>query len=616
MATRDESIRSWIRTNYPNQSIRANMSYGQLVRIVQDLSGGLPDVLGEVPDDMKSTRIFGSIQPTTTDSSGTSNLKIGTTSTGASGSNAAATITDGKLNLTLPRGTTGTTGASGASGATGSTGADGSQGIQGIQGSQGIQGDEGSQGTAGAAGSQGIQGATGTTGSQGATGPAGLQWRGAWSSATAYIVSDVSSDSGHSYVCIVANQYRQPPNATYWELLADAGAAGPTGSTGPQGDVGTTGSQGATGSTGSQGPQGDAGSQGIQGNQGVQGTAGTTGSTGSTGAQGATGSSGLGVPAGGAAHKALTKIDATDNNTQWGGVIEFAQADIPSAPATGNIRIGAGNNSNTFAINTEHGYINMGMQNGGTWAHMKTSATYFYFHRSIQLDGGDGLYAYDGDFWVKTDDKNNAHHERLTILGGDSLVAGETRIGIDKTTPATELDVNGTIRQSATTNAIVYADANGDLTPLTIGANLTLTGNSLAASGGGGGGTNLLPPTLQPVPDGGFIPQNLNKVIALGGDGSPMIIDLPPTTPTHQITITNTASTPVLVQLTPASFPPILWTKMNGQTGIPMQGGMLTVHAGVSVNAVYTNDDGGGQPRYYIETFNVSEEGRTIDIAP
>ncbi len=82
------------------------------------------------------------------------NIKIGTVTTGAAGSSAAASIsTSGTvttLNLTIPKGATGAAGARGATGATGP---------------QGPKGDKGDTGAAGA------RGATGATGPQGPAGP-------------------------------------------------------------------------------------------------------------------------------------------------------------------------------------------------------------------------------------------------------------------------------------------------------------------------------------------------------------------------------------------------------------------------------------------------------------
>lgn len=53
---------------------------------------------------------------------GAESLSIGTVTTGTAGSSAAASITDGKLNLTIPRGDTGSAGANGTKGDTGPAG--------------------------------------------------------------------------------------------------------------------------------------------------------------------------------------------------------------------------------------------------------------------------------------------------------------------------------------------------------------------------------------------------------------------------------------------------------------------------------------------------------------
>lgn len=81
--------------------------------------------------------------------------------------------------------------------------------------------------------------------------------------------------------------------STVWTSLGYGGIVGPTGPTGP------------TGSTGSTGP---------------------TGPTGSTGTTGSTGATGPGVATGGSAGQALTKIDGTNYNTQWSGVIASGAA--------------------------------------------------------------------------------------------------------------------------------------------------------------------------------------------------------------------------------------------------------------------------------------------------
>lgn len=71
---------------------------------------------------------------------------------------------------------------------------------------------------------------------------------------------------------------------------------------------GPTGATGATGPIGATGPTGATGPQGVKGD---------TGATGPQGTVGATGPTGPGVAAGGTAGQVLSKINATDYNTQW-----------------------------------------------------------------------------------------------------------------------------------------------------------------------------------------------------------------------------------------------------------------------------------------------------------
>ena len=55
-------------------------------------------------------------------------------------------------------------------------------------------------------------------------------WKGAWSNSTAYVVDDMVSHSGSSYICIQAGTNQNPSTATaYWSVLASGGT-----------DVGTT----------------------------------------------------------------------------------------------------------------------------------------------------------------------------------------------------------------------------------------------------------------------------------------------------------------------------------------------------------------------------------------
>lgn len=170
----------------------------------------------------------------------------------------------GNTNSQPPSADWNTLAAKGDAGATGATGA------QGPTGATGATGATGPQGPAGSAGS------TGATGSTGPQGPEGLVWRGAWSSATAYVVDDAVSYNGSSYIAIANHTNSQPPSAN-WNVLASKGDTGATGATGAQGATGATGSQGAQGVQGVQGAQGAQGPQGPQGPQGAQGPAGADG---------------------------------------------------------------------------------------------------------------------------------------------------------------------------------------------------------------------------------------------------------------------------------------------------------------------------------------------------
>lgn len=115
----------------------------------------------------------------------------------------------------------------------------------------------------------------------------GLVPKGAYNNTAAYSMGDSVSYNGSSYVALGATTGNLPTNTTYWQSVAQQGAAGATGA---------TGAAGPTGATGPQGPQG------VQGVQGVKGD---------------TGAPGQGVPVGGTSGQVLSKIDANDYNTHW-----------------------------------------------------------------------------------------------------------------------------------------------------------------------------------------------------------------------------------------------------------------------------------------------------------
>ena len=53
-----------------------------------------------------------------------------------------------------------------------------------------------------------------------------LNWKGAYSGGTAYVVDDVVSYSGSSYICKLASTGNLPTDGTYWDQVASAGTNG------------------------------------------------------------------------------------------------------------------------------------------------------------------------------------------------------------------------------------------------------------------------------------------------------------------------------------------------------------------------------------------------------
>lgn len=108
----------------------------------------------------------------------------------------------------------------------------------------------------------------------------GIQPRGGWLINTKYVVGDVVTYSGTSYIAKKASENVMPPTAGVWQLLAATGPAGPAGATGPGGAPGSDGAAGPAG------PKGDTGSVGAPGPAGGAGATGATGATGPTGPAG------------------------------------------------------------------------------------------------------------------------------------------------------------------------------------------------------------------------------------------------------------------------------------------------------------------------------------------
>ena len=88
----------------------------------------------------------------------------------------------------------------------------GCDGPTGPQGPRGTQGDPGNQGDPG---EPGVQGPIGW-----------LYWEGEYSPSTAYTPGDAIQSNGSCYVCIATTTGTPPPNATFWDLVAQRGDPG------------------------------------------------------------------------------------------------------------------------------------------------------------------------------------------------------------------------------------------------------------------------------------------------------------------------------------------------------------------------------------------------------
>ena len=53
-----------------------------------------------------------------------------------------------------------------------------------------------------------------------------FNWKGAYNNSTAYVIDDVVSSSGSSYICIQASTGNAPTNTTYWQQMSAAGTDG------------------------------------------------------------------------------------------------------------------------------------------------------------------------------------------------------------------------------------------------------------------------------------------------------------------------------------------------------------------------------------------------------
>ena len=137
----------------------------------------------------------------------------------------------------------------------------------GAPGAVGPAGPEGVVGASGPAGPAGPQGATGPGGATGAQGPAGASFQGPYNPQNSYLLSDVVTYAGSSWISLLSSNHGNTPDQSpgQWAVLAAKGSNGATGGVGPAGPAGPAGATGATGPAGPGGPQGITGTAGAPG---------------------------------------------------------------------------------------------------------------------------------------------------------------------------------------------------------------------------------------------------------------------------------------------------------------------------------------------------------------
>ena len=146
-------------------------------------------------------------------------------------------------------------------------------------------------------------------------------WLGAYVNETAYVVNDVVSENGSSYICIADSAGNPPTNAAFWDLMAQVGNDGNDGADGADGKTILSGAGAPGGGTGVDGdfyidttgwdiygPKA-AGAWGA--GTSIIGPAGNDGNDGSDGADGKTILSGAGAPGGGTGVDGDFYIDTT-----------------------------------------------------------------------------------------------------------------------------------------------------------------------------------------------------------------------------------------------------------------------------------------------------------------
>ena len=146
-----------------------------------------------------------------------------------------------------------------------------------------------------------------------------------WSVGTYFIKTETDPTGGTNYTITGTSQLLSVPYALYAKSSGSSipgpqgekGDPGIQGPMGPEGLPGLPGPMGPEGPAGPFGPMGQTGAPGSEGPAGPMGPMGPVGLTGVPGPVGPMGPAGPGVPAGGSAGQVLSKVDATNYNTQW-----------------------------------------------------------------------------------------------------------------------------------------------------------------------------------------------------------------------------------------------------------------------------------------------------------
>ena len=96
---------------------------------------------------------------------------------------------------------------------------------------------------------------------------------------------------------------------------------------------------------------------------------------------------------------------------------------VPADPATDDkVRIGeSGTTTNMFQIQTNRGYVQIG-RNSGSYAHIITDATQFYFSKPLILDGGE-VFAYNDGLKLGTGTTVSGGTTAITIANGSANIA-------------------------------------------------------------------------------------------------------------------------------------------------------------------------------------------------